>query len=85
VTRTRSPEAIIGDTLAGRLRALGTRGVLVTTYATSVMLMTPLASAHSVHASLFASGTTVSTKRKTATARPLSERPSTRPSGHSFS
>lgn len=27
--RTTSPEAIEGDTLAGRLRALGTRGVLV--------------------------------------------------------
>jgi hypothetical protein len=27
--RTTSPEAIMGDTLAGRLRALGTRGVLV--------------------------------------------------------
>ena len=27
--KTTSPEAIMGDTLAGRLRALGTRGVLV--------------------------------------------------------
>jgi hypothetical protein len=29
VTSTTSPEAIAGDALAGRLRALGTRGVLV--------------------------------------------------------
>ena len=27
--KTTSPEAIMGDTLAGRLRELGTRGVLV--------------------------------------------------------